>query len=219
MMLTYTEENYLKAIFHLSGGGDKEVSTNSISESMSTKPASVSDMLKKLSQKNLINYEKYKGLTITKEGIKTALQVIRKHRLWEVFLVEKLKFNWDEVHEVAEELEHIRSNYLVERMDEFLGFPQYDPHGDPIPDSNGQIKAKNKISLTELPVNNEGIVVGVKESTSAFLKYLDKSGIHLGAKIKVLDKIEFDGSIEIEIDNKKTLIVSQKVSDNIFVTD
>lgn len=219
MMLTYTEENYLKAIYHLSGSGNKEVSTNSISESMSTKPASVSDMLKKLSQKNLINYEKYKGLTITKEGIKTALQVIRKHRLWEVFLVEKLKFNWDEVHEVAEELEHIRSNYLVERMDEFLGFPQYDPHGDPIPDSNGQIKAKNKISLTELPVNTEGIVVGVKESTSSFLKYLDKSGIHLGAKIKVLDKIEFDGSIEIEIDNKKTLIVSQKVSDNIFVTE
>jgi len=219
MMLTYTEENYLKAIYHLAGGGDKEVSTNSISESMNTKPASVSDMLKKLSQKNLINYEKYKGLTITKEGIKTALQVIRKHRLWEVFLVEKLKFNWDEVHEVAEELEHIRSNYLVERMDEFLGFPQYDPHGDPIPDANGQIKAKNKIPLTELSVNNEGIVVGVKESTSSFLKYLDKSGIHLGAKIKVLDKIEFDGSVEIEIDNKITLIVSQKVSDNIFITD
>lgn len=218
-MLSHTEENYLKAIYHLAMEDKKEVSTNSISGSMNKKPASVSDMLKKLSQKKLIYYEKYKEITISKEGIKIALQIIRKQHLWEVFLVEKLKFNWDEVYEIAEELKHIKSAQLIERMDEFLHFPQYDPHGNPIPDVNGQIKAKKQILLSQLLPDTDGIVTGVKGSSTSFLKYIDKVGIHLGVKIRVLEKIEFDSSLEIEINNNKTFIVSQKVSDNIFVTE
>lgn len=218
-MLSHTEENYLKAIYHLAVEDKKEVSTNSISGSMNKKPASVSDMLKKLSQKKLIYYEKYKEITISKEGIKIALQIIRKQHLWEVFLVEKLKFNWDEVYEIAEELKHIKSAQLIERMDEFLHFPQYDPHGNPIPDVNGQIKEKKQILLSQLLPDTDGIVTGVKGSSTSFQKYIDKVGIHLGVKIRVLEKIEFDSSLEIEINNNKTFIVSQKVSDNIFVTE
>lgn len=218
-MLSYTEENYLKAIYHLSEDGKKEVFTNSISEALQTKPASVSDMLRKLSQKDVIHYMKYKGVSITPKGKKAALQIIRKHRLWEVFLVEKLKFNWDEVHEIAEQLEHIQSNLLIERLDEFLGYPVYDPHGDPIPNNKGEIKPKIQIQLSELEVNKKGIVIGLKETSPLFLQYLDKAGIYIGARIKVTDKIEFDGSQEINIDNKKSIIVSHEVAKNIFMTE
>src|SRR6478752_3743676 len=147
MLLSLTEENYLKAIYHLSEDGTIDVSTNAISDALNTKPASVSDMLKKLSQKEVINYIKYQGVSLTPSGRKIALQIIRKHRLWEVFLVEKLKFNWDEVHEIAEQLEHIQSNLLIERLDEFLGFPPFDPHGDPIPNERGEMKAKKHTPL------------------------------------------------------------------------
>jgi DtxR family transcriptional regulator, Mn-dependent transcriptional regulator len=218
-MLSLAEENYLKAIYHLSDHGKEGVSTNSISEVLKTKPASVSDMLKKLSQKEVINYVKYQGVTLTEHGKKTALQVIRKHRLWEVFLVEKLKFNWDEVHEIAEQMEHIQSTLLIERLDDFLGHPAYDPHGDPIPDSSGRIKAKSQIGLADAKVGSNGIVVGLKETSPLFLQYLDKAGIYIGAKLKLLDKIEFDLSMEIQIDNKKTFIVSNEVAKNIFITD
>jgi DtxR family Mn-dependent transcriptional regulator len=218
-MLSLAEENYLKAIYHLSDHGKEGVSTNSISEVLKTKPASVSDMLKKLSQKEVINYVKYQGVTLTDLGKKTALQVIRKHRLWEVFLVEKLKFNWDEVHEIAEQMEHIQSTLLIERLDEFLGHPAYDPHGDPIPDESGRFKAKSQICLSEVKVGRQGIAVGLKETSPLFLQYLDKTGIYIGAKIKLIDKIEFDLSIEIQIDNKKTIIVSNEVAKNIFITD
>jgi DtxR family Mn-dependent transcriptional regulator len=218
-MLSLAEENYLKAIYHLSDHGKDGVSTNSISEVLKTKPASVSDMLKKLSQKEVINYVKYQGVTLTDHGKKTALQVIRKHRLWEVFLVEKLKFNWDEVHEIAEQMEHIQSTLLIERLDEFLGHPAYDPHGDPIPDESGRFKAKSQICLSEAKVGSHGIAIGLKETSPLFLQYLDKAGIYIGAKIKLIDKIEFDLSIEIQIDNKKTIIVSNEVAKNIFITD
>jgi DtxR family Mn-dependent transcriptional regulator len=218
-MLSLAEENYLKAIYHLSDHGKEGVSTNSISEVLKTKPASVSDMLKKLSQKEVINYVKYQGVTLTEHGKKTALQVIRKHRLWEVFLVEKLKFNWDEVHEIAEQMEHIQSTLLIERLDDFLGHPAYDPHGDPIPDESGRIKAKSQIGLADAKVGSHGIVVGLKETSPLFLQYLDKAGIYIGAKLKLLDKIEFDLSLEIQIDNKKTFIVSNEVAKNIFITD
>lgn len=218
-MLSLAEENYLKAIYHLSDHGKDGVSTNSISEVLKTKPASVSDMLKKLSQKEVINYVKYQGVTLTEMGKKTALQVIRKHRLWEVFLVEKLKFNWDEVHEIAEQMEHIQSKLLIERLDEFLGHPAYDPHGDPIPDESGRIKAKSQICLAESKVGSHGIAIGLKETSPLFLQYLDKTGIYIGAKIKLIDKIEFDLSLEIQIDNKKTIIVSSEVAKNIFITD
>jgi DtxR family transcriptional regulator, Mn-dependent transcriptional regulator len=218
LMLSFTEENYLKAIYHLSENGKLEVSTNAIAEALSTRPASVSDMLGKLGNKKVINYTKYKGVTITEKGRKLALQVVRKHRLWEVFLVEKLKFHWDEVHEIAEQLEHIQSPVLIERLDEFLGYPAFDPHGDPIPDSNGEMKAKQKIQLADMELGKQGSVVGLKETSPVFLQYLDKIGVYIGARVKVLERMAFDLSEEIQIDSKKTVIISNEVAKNIFVT-
>ncbi|WP_143961079.1 metal-dependent transcriptional regulator [Litoribacter populi] len=215
--LTSAEENYLKAVYHLSEEGKKNVSTNDISAEMKTKPASVSDMLRKLSDKKVIDYRKYYGVNITDEGKKYALQVIRKHRLWEVFLVEKLRFAWDEVHEVAEELEHIKSPILIQRLDEFLGHPKFDPHGDPIPDEFGDVKARPRLPLNVLALNDGGQIVAVKDSSAAFLRYLDKVGAYIGARVKVLDKVEFDGSLEILVDNKKTLFMSKDVAENILV--
>jgi DtxR family Mn-dependent transcriptional regulator len=215
--LTYAEENYLKAIYHLSEGGKKGVSTNDISGQMKTKPASVSDMLRKLGDKEVIEYRKYYGVHITEEGKKIALQTIRKHRLWEVFLVEKLKFSWDEVHEVADELEHIKSRILIQRLDEYLGFPKFDPHGDPIPDEYGDVRSRPRIPLNELELHATGQIVAVKDSSAAFLRYLDKVGAYIGARIKVTDKVEFDGSIEILVDNKKSIFMSKDVAGNILV--
>ncbi|AWW28697.1 metal-dependent transcriptional regulator [Echinicola strongylocentroti] len=217
LSLTYAEENYLKAIYHLSEGGQHNVSTNDLSKEMKTKPASVSDMLRRLSEKAVINYRKYYGVTITEEGKKSALQIIRKHRLWEVFLVEKLMFSWDEVHEVAEELEHVKSNLLIQRLDDFLGNPKYDPHGDPIPDEYGDVKARPRMPLNGLHINDGGQIVAVKDSSAAFLRYLDKVGAYIGARIKILDKVEFDGSLEILVDNKKNLFMSKDVASNILV--
>lgn len=215
--LTYAEENYLKAIYHLSEGGKKGVSTNDISAETKTKPASVSDMLRKLGDKQVIEYRKYYGVHITEEGKKIALQTIRKHRLWEVFLVEKLKFSWDEVHEVADELEHIQSRILIQRLDEYLGFPKFDPHGDPIPDEYGDVRARPRLALAELGLNETGQIVAVKDSSAAFLRYLDKVGAYIGARIKILDKVDFDGSVEILVDNKKTIFMSKDVAGNILV--
>ena len=217
-MLSYTEENYLKAIYHLSNHGNNEVNTNAIADALNTKAASVSDMLKKLSTKKVINYEKYYGVRITAEGKKQALHVIRKHRLWEVFLVQKLKFHWDEVHEIAEQLEHIQSPLLIERLDEFLAFPQFDPHGDPIPTADGQFKETVKVSLSEMLANETGSIVAVKESTPAFLQYLDKIGIHLGIPVKILSKEEYDGSMEITINDSRNLHISKEVANNLFVS-
>ncbi len=218
-MLSYTEENYIKAIFHLSGDGEKDVFTNDISEELATKPASVTDMMKKLAQKELVNYKKYQGVTLTKSGRASALKVIRKHRLWEVFLVEKLKFNWDEVHEIAEQLEHIQSNLLIERLDEFLEFPAYDPHGDPIPNEDGKIKVKKMVLLSDVKEGFAGDVACLKETSSSFLKYLDKIGIKIGTNIKINHIVEFDSSMDITIDNTKIRInISSDVSKNIFIT-
>ncbi|MCZ6521122.1 MAG: metal-dependent transcriptional regulator [Bacteroidetes bacterium] len=217
-MLSFAEENYLKTIYHLSKGGRKDVSTNSIAESLHTKPASVSDMIRKLSRKKVVNYKKYQGVNISKEGKEKALLVIRKHRLWEVFLVNKLKFSWDQVHEIAEQLEHIRSPLLIERLDRFLGFPQYDPHGDPIPVKKGVINSKPQIPLCDLKLNDSGVVIAVKDSSKEFLQYLDKLGASIGTKIRVLDKIAYDGSMEIDIGDQKSVFVSGEVSENILIT-
>ena len=218
-MLSYTEENYIKAIFHLSDDGEKEVFTNDISEELKTKPASVTDMMKKLSQKELVNYKKYQGVTLTKSGRAAALKVIRKHRLWEVFLVEKLKFNWDEVHDIAEQLEHIQSNLLIERLDAFLEYPAYDPHGDPIPNVDGKIKVKKTVLLSEVKEGFSGEVACLKETSSAFLKYLDKIGIKIGTTVKVNHIVEFDASMDVVINKNKTGInISNEVSKNIFVS-
>lgn len=219
MMLSFTEENYLKTIYNLSREGNQVVSTNAIAESLHTKPASVSDMIGKLAQKDVITYIKYQGVNISDKGKSEALRIIRKHRLWEVFLVEKLKFNWDEVHDVAEQLEHIHSPLLIKRLDEFLGYPKYDPHGDPIPDESGEFKAKPKIPLGNMPTNSDGILIAVNDTSPMFLQYLDKLGAYIGAKIKVIAKEEFDGSMQILIDQKKQAFISKEVSENLLVSE
>lgn len=216
-MPSFTEENYIKAIYKLSEGNRKEVSTNGLADSLQTKPASVSDMLRKLGTKEIINYVKYHGVSLTPKGERIALEIIRKHRLWEVFLVQKLHFQWDEVHDVAEELEHVDSPLLIQRLDEYLGFPHLDPHGDPIPTAEGQIREKAQVSLADLEADHSGTVVGVRDSQPLFLQYLDKVGIYLGARIKVKDKIAYDKSLEISIDLNKQILVSQEVSRNILV--
>lgn len=217
-MLSYTEENYLKAVYHLSQGGQKSVLTNELADAMNTKPASVTDMVKKLSAKKLITYEKYYGVTITKQGKSDALSIIRKHRLWETFLVQKLNFNWDQVHEVAEQLEHIQSPLLIEKLDEFLEYPIADPHGHPIPDKHGKLHADQHIPLGEIKGKKTATVKSVKESSS-FLQYLSKIGVYIGARIAILEKTEFDGSVEILIDGKKKAFISKEASQNILVTE
>jgi len=216
-MHSFTEENYLKAIYHLSEGNVMAVSTNQIAEMTSTKAASVTDMLKKLAEKKLINYIKYQGVTLTVSGVHAAVNIIRKHRLWEVFLVEKLGFKWDEVHDIAEELEHINSETLINRLDDFLGNPVADPHGDPIPDRSGLIKHKKLVKISDMQPGESGTVSGVSEHSSLFLKLLEKMGLTLGAKIIISELIEFDGSIMLTIDQKTERTISREVAKNILV--
>ena len=218
MKLSITEENYLKAIFSLSNNNRKTVNTNQIAEHLEMKPASITDMVKKLCAKELVIYEKYKGTSLSTLGSEIALSIIRKHRLWETFLVEKLNFKWDEVHELAEQLEHIKSQELVKRLDKFLGNPKFDPHGDPIPDENGIIDFKQSAILNSLSNEESGIVMGVNDSTDLFLKYLNKLGISLGTKIKIVGKIPFDNSLEIVINDLETsIIISAEVANNIYL--
>jgi DtxR family Mn-dependent transcriptional regulator len=214
--MTFSEENYLKAIYHLTLVSNSEVSTNAIAEMMETKASSVTDMLKKLAEKDLVNYKKYRGVSLTEQGKLAAKMIVRKHRLWEVFLVEKLDFSWDEVHEIAEQLEHIKSEKLINKLDDFLGNPTEDPHGDPIPNAEGQILKIDKHLLSELTENQKGICVGVKDTSSEFLKYLDKQGIALGSKIEVVSKESFDLSVKIKVDDR-SLSISNKIASNLFV--
>ncbi len=216
-MHSFTEENYLKAIYHLSEGNMAAVSTNQIAEMTNTKAASVTDMLKKLAEKKLINYIKYQGVTLTNTGVNAAVNIIRKHRLWEVFLVEKLGFKWDEVHDIAEELEHINSETLINRLDDFLGNPVADPHGDPIPDRSGLIKHKKLVKISEMQTGESGTVSGVSEHSSVFLKLLERLGLTLGTKIIISELIEFDGSIMLTIDQKTERTISREVAKNILV--
>jgi len=215
-MYTLAEENYLKAIFHLQQEGKGEVATNAIAETLKTKASSATDMVQKLADKKLLQYRKYKGARLSKEGEKVAVKVIRKHRLWEVFLVEKLNFHWDEVHDIAEQLEHIQSDELVNRLDAFLDHPDYDPHGDPIPDKNGNIKSAEKKLLSELKKGNEGILVGVRETGADFLQFLDKRNIAIGTKIKVLGKEFFDGSMVIQV-QREQFFISKKIAENLYI--
>lgn len=217
IMLSFTEENYLKTIYRLSEGGVKAVLTNEIAESMSTKAASVTDMVKKLSSKKLISYEKYYGAKITHRGKSQALSVIRKHRLWETFLVDKLHFSWDEVHDVAEQLEHIQSPLLIEKLDAFLGFPTADPHGHPIPDKDGNVQALKLVPLSESGTKRKGVVRSVRDGSPIFLQYLSKIGIYIGAKIQILDKIAFDSSLEVLIDNKNKVFISRDAAENLLI--
>jgi DtxR family Mn-dependent transcriptional regulator len=215
-MLTRAEENYLKSIFHLETELEDVVSTNAIAEFMETKPSSVTDMMRRLAEKELVTYQRYKGVYLTDLGEKVAARVIRRHRLWEVFLVEKLNFQWDEVHEIAEQLEHVQSEELICRLDTFLNNPEIDPHGDPIPNAEGKIKPLEKKLLSEVDINKTAICIGVKESATEFLQFLDRIGIQIGTKIKILSKETFDNSVFIEF-NTKRMSLSQKASENLFI--
>ncbi|AVM51306.1 metal-dependent transcriptional regulator [Capnocytophaga sp. oral taxon 878] len=214
--MTLSEENYLKAIFHLFNENNEEVSTNAIAEAMATKASSVTDMLKKLADKKLINYRKYQGVTLTPKGRQKAIAIVRKHRLWEVFLVEKLHFSWDEVHEIAEELEHIQSDKLIERLDKFLGYPEKDPHGDPIPNKEGVIENSIKILLSDLNEGDKGVCAAVKNTSKEFLVYLNKMHIALGNEIEVISKEPFDNSMQILVSGKEVNL-SAMVCRNIYI--
>ena len=215
-MFTQSEENYLKAVFHLQQETDNGVSTSSLSEHLNTKAASVTEMLKKLADKKLVDYQKYYGVQLTETGKEQALLIVRKHRLWEYFLVERLNFEWDEVHEVAEQLEHIQSSKLVEELDLFLGRPAYDPHGDPIPDSGGNVPKAPKKRLSQLHKGDRGTCKGFNGASSSFLQYLAKQDIGLGTPIEVLHVEKFDESMTVRID-KENVHLSKTATDNIFV--
>lgn len=214
--MTHSEENYLKTIYHLTTISDTGISTNAIAEKIETKASSVTDMLKKLAEKDLVNYKKYQGVSLTEKGKLTAKMIVRKHRLWESFLVEKLNFSWDEVHDVAEQLEHIKSEKLINKLDEFLNFPTEDPHGDPIPNAEGQIVNIKKQLLSEFEKNKIGICVGVKDTSSDFLKYLDKQEIALGSAIEIIEKELFDSSFIIRVGNKE-MTISNKIASNLYI--
>jgi DtxR family Mn-dependent transcriptional regulator len=215
--MTITEENYLKTIYKLAEEEPgQEVSTNRIAAALATRAASVTDMLRRLADKQLLDYEKYRGVRLTPEGRRLALLTVRKHRLWEVFLVQQLGFSWDEVHEVAEELEHVQSELLMRRLDEFLNFPTLDPHGDPIPAENGAMRRPTQRLMADLGVGECGTLAAVKDTSAPFLQYLDKMGLPLGARVRILEKIAFDNSLEVQINDERTVVISAEVGRNLF---
>ena len=214
-MHSISEENYIKAIYHLQEG-QALVSTNDIAGRMKTKASSVTDMLKKLADKNLAEYIPYKGARLTESGVQCANQIIRKHRLWEVFLVEKLNFSWDEVHEIAEQLEHIQSPKLTNELDKFLNYPKHDPHGDPIPDSKGNYEKYTQVALGDLEIGQQGVLTGVVNTSRDFLRYLDKHEINLGAQIQLLEIEECDGSCRVKSDGRE-LYISKQTVESLFV--
>lgn len=216
-MTTSTEENYLKAIYHLSTGNQNSVLTSAIAGSLSTSAASVTDMIKRLSEKNMVEYERYHGVKITRKGEKVALSIIRRHRLWEVFLMDTLKFKWDEVHDLAEELEHVSSDELTKRLDAFLGFPKFDPHGDPIPDTNGKVHSNGQVLLSEITKKGKYILSGVNDHSPSFLQYLEKKGLIPGISFSIVEMDEFDNSMQIIFSNKKSIFISKEVSKNLLV--
>ena len=216
LKLSQTEENYIKAIYSIEIHTGKSVSTNKIAEKLKTKASSVSDMIKKLSDKKLVYYKKYQGTKLTSEGKSIAVKIVRKHRIWEVFLVNNLDYTWDEVHDLAEQLEHIKSNTLINKLEAYLNFPTHDPHGDPIPDKDGNIEHHKNIMLSSAKVGENCTVIGVKDSSSSFLKFLDNTNIKLGSQLKIISIEEFDNSMIIENNNSQKSI-SYQISKNLFV--
>lgn len=218
IMLNYStsEENYIKAIFHLQGQGET-VTTNELAQELKTKPASVTDMMKKLKAKKLLHYKPYRGFRLSSEGNKVALGIIRRHRLWEYFLAEKLKFSWEEVHAVAEDLEHVSSKKLIDKLDEYLGFPRIDPHGDPIPDAEGKIETSKQVCITELPFNQSAVVCHVSDQSQQILELLKHKNISIGTKLEVKRKFDFDHSMEIKIRQQPVFTISEQLAKNIFV--
>ncbi len=217
-MLNYStsEENYIKAIYHLQDASGS-VSTNELAGALKTRPASVTDMMKKLKAKKLLHYQPYRGFHLSEAGNKVALTIIRRHRLWEYFLAEKLKFSWDEVHAVAEELEHVGSEKLIDKLDAFLGKPRFDPHGDPIPDINGKIRKAKQVALTDLPLNNQAVVSKVADQSKGILELLKHRKIAIGTRLEVKRKFGFDDSMEIKISQQHPFTISGQLAKNIFV--
>ncbi|WP_243519006.1 MULTISPECIES: metal-dependent transcriptional regulator [unclassified Candidatus Cardinium] len=218
MKHTHAEENYLKAIYMLSEKQESLVSTTAMADFLHTSAASITDMIQKLHNKGLVIYRKYQGVTLTDRGKESAIKILRKYLLWEVFLVDKLKFGWSEIHEIAEQLEHIDCDTLIDRLDHFLGNPYCSPHGIVIPNADGKIIDKPRWLLTDLSEGASGIVSAIKDDSVAFLQYLGKRNIYLGAKITVIEKIQFDGSTDITIDNQYKINISRKITDNILIT-
>jgi DtxR family transcriptional regulator, Mn-dependent transcriptional regulator len=216
MNFSIAEENYIKAIYHLQQT-DGNVTTNELAAELNTKAASVTDMLKKLKAKKLLNYEKYRGFRLSAEGRRIALNVVRKHRLWEYFLVEKLQFGWDEVHEVAEELEHITSKKLIDKLDAFLDYPKFDPHGDPIPDSSGKMAPQKHVNLIDLPLNEVAEIVSVGSQSTELLELLRHKSLGMGTMLEVKKRFLFDHSIEIKIKGQSPFIISQQLAQALFV--
>ena len=216
-MPSLSEENYLKVIFRLSQESDAKITPTTISGMLDNNPASVIDMLKKLREKKQINYDKVKGAQLTEKGTKVAVDIVRKHRLWEVFLLEKLNYNWDEIHDMAEQLEHVHHKDLADRLDKFLGFPDFDPHGDPIPKANGQIANMYRTMLCQIEVGKACQVAAVKDTSAEFLQYLQKLGIGIGTRLKVIEKISFDNSMTIQIGKEPKTTVSKKFAENVLV--
>ncbi len=216
-MQTLSEENYLKIIYNLDKQGLKKITPTAISEALNNNPASVVDMLRKLVDKKLLQYEKSKGVKLTEKGRNVAIIVVRKHRLWEVFLLEKLGYGWEEVHEMAEQLEHVQHAELADRLDKFLGFPEYDPHGDPIPKANGETAVTYKTVLAEIPEGGSCRVVAVKDTSPSFLQYLKKLDIGIGTKITMIEKIPFDSSVVIKLGKSSTTTVSRVFAENLVV--
>ena len=215
-MITRSEENYLKTIFSVYMQTQSNVSTNEIANLLDTSPASVTEMIKKLQEKNLVIYEKYNGVRLSNDGENKAISIIRKHRLWETFLVRKLDFSWSEVHDVAEQLEHIKSEKLIDKLDQLLNYPKFDPHGDPIPSKKGVFKFQERISIFEMGINEEGIIMGVSLDNRDFLDHLTKLKISIGTKVKVIEQIKFDQSMKIEFDSKIEH-VSKEIAENILI--
>lgn len=217
-MHSFTEENYLKAIFKLQETNGEVVATSALAQVMGVHAPSVTDMLKRMAGKKLVTYQKSKGSKLTEKGKQVAVSIIRKHRLWEVFLVEKLGFGWDEVHDIAEQMEHIQSDALVNKLDSFLNFPEADPHGDPIPDASGNLPKSKAALLSSLKVGEQGTFTGVTDHTPAFLNYLDKAGIALGSNIKVKAIEEFDQTFTIQLNRKKETVISYKVASSLLIS-
>lgn len=215
--LTTSEENYIKAIFHLQNE-DGNVTTNELAARLQAKPASITDMMKKLKTRKLVHYQPYQGFRLTTDGKKNALGIIRRHRLWEFFLAEKLKFNWDEVHDVAEHLEHVSSKKLIDKLDEFLAFPKFDPHGDPIPDTNGKMENNKQISLVEWPLNKPATVCQVINQSAELLDLLQHKKISIGTRLEVKKRFDFDESVEIKMQKQPSMTISGLLAKNIFVT-
>jgi DtxR family Mn-dependent transcriptional regulator len=216
-MYTLSEENYLKAIYRIAQQKDVKITPTAIAENLGNNPASVVDMIRKLTEKQLIAYDKKVGVKLTAQGLKDAVLIVRRHRLWEVFLLEKLGYHWDEIHDIAEELEHISDATLADRLDKFLGFPEYDPHGDPIPKANGKVPKSFSVTLADLKAGSTCRVAAVRDTSNAFLQYLAKLNIGIDTRIQLVEKISFDNSLVISIDGKEATTVSQKFGENILI--